>query len=248
MVDEEKHCPIIRPTLTLVLVDSEIELVPKKYWSHPAVVVNAKKRKKRPSMVLLDSSLHHSLFKDNDQKNRRGRPDIVHQYLLLSLDSILNAEGRLEIYVHTRNDQLIVIDRSTRLPKNYNRYSGLFEELFHTGTVPTGRDPLIRLIEDMDLPSSLRYIRSKKGGDDRPTRTVLLHPDGEPMNTWELFGKLILNEGIENIICLVGGFSHGDFRSAVEENSDMKLSLPGGTLKVWTVISELLVGFRGIGS
>ena len=71
------------PMLHLILVDSELEMVPEKFWSHPAVVTNSRKRGKKSSRVLLDSSLHHSLFKDQDEKKRRGRPDIVHQFLLL---------------------------------------------------------------------------------------------------------------------------------------------------------------------
>ena len=126
---EKKRTP---SRLTLILADSEIETVPSEFWSHPAVVQNARKRKKKPSQVLLDSTLHHSLFRNPDERNRRGRPDIVHQFLLLGLDSILNGENRLRLYIHTRNDELISVDPRTRLPKNYNRYSGLFEELFRS--------------------------------------------------------------------------------------------------------------------
>jgi len=232
------------PVLTLLLVDSELEIVPKDYWSHPAVVQNARKRKKKPSQVLLDSSLHHSIFKDSEEKTRRGRPDIVHQFLLLGLDSILNHDGRLSLYVHTRNNELIIVDPTTRLPKNYNRYSGLFEELFHSGAVPAGSRPLIRLVPNMDLRSSLdNIISGTPGGRDR-ARIVLLHPDGERSESWEVFRQLLNDENVDQIICLVGGFSSGDFTSDVSGIPDMKIALPGGILKVWTVVSELLVGFR----
>ncbi len=232
------------PILSILLVDSELELVPKQYWSHPAVVQNAKKRKKRPSMVLLDSTLHHSIFKDIEERNRRGRPDIVHQFLLLGLDSILNIEGRLNLYVHTRNDELITVDPSTRLPKNYNRYAGLFEELFKSGSVPSGTEPLIQLHSSMDIDRSIERILSKKGLKGKNTKILLLHQDGELDEPWTLFNKLINDEKVDHVLCLIGGFSHGDFRSKVEKHSDMKFQLPGGILKVWTVVSEILVGFR----
>jgi len=232
------------PFLTLLLVDSELELVPKEYWSHPAVVQNARKRKKKPSMVLLDSSLHHSIFKDNEEKSRRGRPDIVHQFLLLGLDSVLNQQGHLSLFVHTRNDELIVVDPTTRLPKNYNRYSGLFEELFHTGAVPAGSRPLIRLVPNMDVKSSIDDIISKRPSGKDHTRILLLHPDGEMTESWEAFRHLMNDEKAEHIICLVGGFSNGDFFSDVSGIPDRRIALPGGLLKVWTVVSELLVGFR----
>jgi rRNA small subunit pseudouridine methyltransferase Nep1 len=210
------------------------------------VVQNARKRKKRPSTVLLDSTLHHSLFKDPEERNRRGRPDIAHQFLLLGLDSILNQERRLNLFIHTRNDELIAIDPSTRLPKNYNRYAGLFEELFRSGAVPSGKDPLIRLHSPMDLGASVKQILKLPDIQGRKTKVLLLHPDGPPRDPWTTFEKMVREEGFDHIICMIGGFSHGDFRSDVEDLSDMKFTLPGGMLKVWTVVSEVLVGFRKI--
>ncbi|MGA1872555.1 MAG: 16S rRNA methyltransferase [Thermoplasmatota archaeon] len=244
MRTDELDRPIPRMNLTLILVDSELELVPEEYWSHPAVVQNARKRKKKPSMVLLDSSLHHSVFKNDEDKNRRGRPDIVHQFLLLGLDSVLNSQGCLRLFVHTRNDVLIKIDPTTRLPKNYNRYSGLFEELLRTGSVPAGRNPLIRTQDGMDLGSAIDMIMKECGMDRGRSRTICLHPDGPEMDSWEFFGKMKEEDDLADVICLIGGFSSGVYRSPVERYSDIKLTIPGGTLKVWTVVSELLVGFR----
>jgi rRNA small subunit pseudouridine methyltransferase Nep1 len=247
---EERLLPMVsetdgdRPFLSLILVDSELEIVPGEFWSHPAVVQNARKRKKKPSTVLLDSTLHYSLFKDPEERNRRGRPDIVHQFLLLGLDSILNTEERLRIYVHTRNDEFITVHPETRLPKNYNRYAGLFEELFRSGSVPTGRDPLIRLHPSTDLGASIEKITGVPEVKDMNTKILLLHPEGEPDDPWNIFQKVIKEEGVEHVICLIGGFSHGDFNSDVEKLCDMKFTLPGGLLKVWTVVSEILVGFR----
>ncbi|MBN1538685.1 MAG: hypothetical protein JW939_00955, partial [Candidatus Thermoplasmatota archaeon] len=139
-------------------------------------------------------------------------------------------------------------DPSTRLPKNYNRYSGLFEELLHTGAVPSGTEPLIRSIGGMDLGSSLEFVLSGIDPDRSRTLVVVLHPEGEIRESWEIFGDIIHKEGKKHIICLVGGFSSGDFRSDVHKISDVKMTLPGGLLKVWTVISELLVGFRAASS
>ncbi len=224
----------VNGSLTIILADSEIELVPKEFWSHPAVVQNAKKRKKRPSRVLLESTLHYSIFKDRDERKRRGRPDIVHQFLLMGLDSILNSVGELHLYVHTRNDELITVDPATRLPKNYNRYAGLFEELFKTGSVPAGKDPLITIEDKVDLSTIIGRIQGNGP-------VVLFHPDGERKETNALFREF--KDG-KDVICIIGGFSHGDFTSPVKELSDLQISLPGGELKVWTVISEILVGFR----
>ncbi len=232
-----------RVELVLVLVDSELELVPREFVSHPAVVQNARKRKKKPGQVLLESTYHHSLFKDPEEKSRRGRPDIVHQFLLLGLDSIINQEGALRLYVHTRNDELIIVDPQTRLPKSYNRYSGLFEELFRSGAVPAGRSPLIRLEGGLGMKDGLKRIESMLPPVEGGQVVVLFHPDGERKETIELFSEL-REKGWGRIICLVGGFSGGDFRSPIRDVADRTVSLHGGELKVWTVVSEILVGFR----
>jgi len=122
----------------LVLVDSELELVPEPLWGHPAIVRRARLRKKKPNRLILDSSFDHSAIrvKYPDEVDRRGRPDIVFHFLINALHSILNMEGHLRVYVHTRNDELIYVDPRTRIPKAYHRFIGLMEALFNNRVVP----------------------------------------------------------------------------------------------------------------
>ena len=229
--------------LSLLLVDSELELVPMEHWSHPSVTSNARKRGKKASKVLLDSSLHYSIFTDPSERERRGRPDIIHQFLLVGLDSLLNIEGRLNIYVHTRNDELIVVSPTVRLPKNYNRWAGLIEELLDSGAVPNRKEPLLEVLPGMDLRKTMSFITEKHGGT-KPY-TIAFEQEGRKVDTIPLFSGLDRELGIEKaVLCLMGGFSHGDFRSKVVEVSDDVIGLPGGALKVWTVEAEVLVGFR----
>lgn len=232
------------PRLHLMLVDSELEMVPKELWSHPSVASNARKRGKKPSQVLLDSNLHHSAM-DRDGASRRGRPDIVHQFLLLGLDSLLNAEGGLRLYVHTRNDELITADPSTRLPKNMNRYMGLFEELFASKAVPNKGSPLLLLRPDMDLGRCIGAVRENAKADGRGLKVVLMSPEGRSMGLPELFRERGGDTSSElDMLFLIGGFSHGDFRSDAAGLSDMRISISDRLLKVWAVEMELLVGFR----
>lgn len=237
--------PASGPKLHLILADSELELVPREFWSHPAVSNNARKRGKRSSQVLLDSSLHHSLFSDPSERSRRGRPDIVHQFLLLGLDSILNLQGRLSLKVHTRNDELIHVSPETRLPKNYNRYSGLFEELFRTGAVPDGKRPLIRLEKDVDLHEAVKRERDEILGTEREPSILIMDPSGKQEDLRKVMGKEVRNEG-GGLICVIGGFSNGGYRSDVNFEKAKMISLPGGELKVWTVVSEVIVNFRSL--
>ncbi len=233
------------PRLHLMLVDSELEMVPKELLSHPSVASNARKRGKKPSQVLLDSNLHHTALGSREEAMRRGRPDIVHQFLLLGLDSLLNQEDGLRLYVHTRNDELIGVDPTTRLPKNMNRYMGLFEELFASGAVPSKDDPLLSLRPAMDLERCIASVRDNARLAGRGLTIVLLSPDGELKGAHELFIDLPgVVKGDMDVLCLIGGFSSGDFRSDVRGLSDRSISLSDMLLKVWSVEMELIVAYR----
>ena len=237
------------PLMSLILADSELELVPEEYWSHPSVSINAQKRKKRSSQVLLDTNLHHSVFKDHKERNRRGRPDIVHQFLLIGLESILNKVGGLDLYVHTRNDELITISRETRMPKNYNRYYGLFEELFKTGAVPAGKDPLISISSEMDLKKVIDHVLTRR--ESMRSEVMLMHQAGKPVTPYSMISEILSEEeGPLHLIVVIGGFPSGDFRSDVSQ-IPRQYSIFEEELKAWSVEMEILsaflnAGFRGI--
>ncbi len=216
--------------LNLLLVDSEIELVPERIASHPAVHINAKKRGKQAEKMLLDSSLHHSAMKRLSQGERRGRPDIVHFVLMLALESVLNRRDLLRVYVHTRNDEFITFDPSTRLPKNYPRFVGLMESLFSEGVAPSRGEPLLMLHKDYSFERCIEVIPH--------SRVVVLSPDGEKVRLKSYF------KGSEDMLCIVGGFSKGDFKSDVRSNADEIISIYDESLTAWTVVSELIVNYE----
>jgi rRNA small subunit pseudouridine methyltransferase Nep1 len=70
------------------------------------------------------------------EKERQGRPDIIHLTLLGALGSPLNLEGLLRVYVHTYNNHIITFKPEIRLPRNFNRFIGLMEQLFEKRKVP----------------------------------------------------------------------------------------------------------------
>jgi len=216
--------------LIVILADAELELVPEEFWGHRSVIKNAKRRKKKPSKMLLDSSLHQSAFKDETEAQRRGRPDIVYSFLSLCLDSIANAEGKLTTVVHTRNDELIEVAPDTRLPKSYSRFVGLMEDLFDKGVVPE-KKPLLTMTKNMTLGNVLeRY---------KPETTICLSPDGEMVDLIPLFSEVE-----RPVACIIGGFPEGDFSSPAAQLSDMVVSISSHLLKVWTVASNILVCYQ----
>ena len=87
--------------ISFVLAESELEMVPEKLLSHPAVVSSAKRRGKKPEEILLDSNFHHNALKGIEDGERRGRPDIAHVFLLVALESIANKRGLIkDVIIH----------------------------------------------------------------------------------------------------------------------------------------------------
>lgn len=215
--------------LTLVLADSELELVPPGVTGHAAVRTSAKRRGRSPGSMILDSSLHHAALRKFPEGERRGRPDIVHLFALLCLDSVLNAQGQLRTIVHTRNDEVIRLAPETRLPKNYPRFVGLMEDLFDKGAVPEDK-PLLTLERGMSLERLLAELPAPKWA---------FAEGGESVNLWTEFAKLS-----GDLVAVVGGFPHGDFRSPVKRLCDRTVSIHEGPLRAWTVTSEILVAYR----
>lgn len=215
--------------LTLVLADAEVELVPPVLAGHPAVRTSAKKRGRSPGSLLLDSSLHHPALRKFPEGERRGRPDIAHLFVLLCLDSVLNARGELRTIIHTRNDDVIRVAPETRIPKNYPRFVGLMEDLFQKGAVPVDK-PLLTLERGVSLEKLLA---------ESPGPKWVFREGGESVNLWQEFAKL---EG--DLVAVIGGFPHGDFRSPVTQLCDRIVSIHEEPLRAWTVTSEILVAYR----
>ena len=180
--------------IRIVLIESSLELVPESIQKHPAVISDSRRRKKKPREIILDDSKHHAAMKDLPKKEKRGRPDIVHSCLLSVIDS---AVEDLEVYVHTVNNEVIWIDRNTRIPRNYNRFIGLFEQLFKERVIKSDGKKLIEL-------TNKRLEEILEG-------SVVVMREGE---TLENFKKALNSELVT--VC-IGAFPHGDFEEQTYE-------------------------------
>lgn len=170
-----------------VFLEASLELVPEEIRSHPAVRADARRRGKSPASILLDDSKHHSAMKLLKFREKRGRPDVIHQCLLLLLDS---PTEDFEVYVHTINGELIWINRKTRLPRNYNRFVGLIEKLFVERRISAETT----LMEFVD--ASLKDIVKGK-------EVLLFREKGEVIDFGEMLEK--------DVAVCIGAFPHGDF-------------------------------------
>jgi rRNA small subunit pseudouridine methyltransferase Nep1 len=201
--------------LTLVIAEAELELVPASLCTHPVMVKSARKRGKRAESMLLDSNYHHVPMRVLEDAHRRGRPDIVHTVLLCALESVLNRQRGLNLYIHTRNDEVIHVDPKTKIPRSYNRFCGLIEQLLETGSV---RDFLC--VEKKSLLTFLKGVPGEK---------VVMHRKGVPLAMKK------------DMTCVVGGFPHGDFSTDVVGE---RMKICDEPLPAWTVVNELVVRYE----
>ncbi len=225
--------------LTLILADAELETIPERLVGHPAVAKTAKAKPRATRATLLNASRHHHAMRDKGlpDHERRGRPDIVHLFLLTALDSALNLEGGLRVKVHTRHDDLITVDPGTRIMRAYDRFEGLIEKLFEEGRVgPKSRDPLMALSRDVPLEAAV--------GFDAPDHVVALSTDGSPTHAYEALPTLA--EAHDAVTVILGGFPKGTYRSPIGEIADETWRLHDQPLSAWVAAAEVLVPWRHV--
>ncbi|MEM0494562.1 MAG: 16S rRNA methyltransferase [Thermofilum sp.] len=215
--------------LLLVLAEAGIELVPKEIRSHPAILKAARARGKEPGETLLDISLHYAAARSLRDWRKRGRPDIAHVCMLVALSSMLNLAGKLELVVHTYNDLVILVDPTTRIPRNYPRFVGLMEQLLLNGRVPPRAEkPLLWLFEG----SLEDYLRSWQ-----PDVVILLREGGERISPRRLAGIITSHE---RPAVIIGAFQHGDFSERVLKLSKLHYSIAEETLDAWYVVARIV--------
>jgi|GEM_PF-638845 rRNA small subunit pseudouridine methyltransferase Nep1 len=172
-----------------IFLESAIEPIPETLRNHPLILKESKKRGKKAEEILLDDSKHHTIMRRIKNSRKRGRADIIHVCLLSLLDSRV---GRVsDIYIHTINDRIIRVSNKVRLPRNYNRFIGLMEDLLSKKKIVA--DEILLEIMDTSLEELLSQYSDRN--------FYLLTEKGE------FHEKLRL----EDPLIMIGAFPHGDF-------------------------------------
>jgi len=221
--------------LNLVFVETALELVPSSLIGHPAVKRNAKRRGKKQIESLLDRSLHHHAMNRLDAQEKRGRPDIIHLCLLLALGSPLNRRGQLNVWVNTLHGYTITVNPETRIPRNYNQFTSLIEQLYKTGKVPPLEDFTLLLLERKKLSELKQEIK--------PTKTIALSSHGEKISLNKLVTTLVETD---NPLVFLGAYPKGPMEKATLDQVDQVFSIHDSVLEAWTVTSRLIYEYESI--
>ena len=238
--------------LHLLLAETAIEIAPSKYRGHPSVLNNAKKYG-NPGRIL-DMALHHSFMKNLKDNEKRGRPDILHQFLLTSLTSILNKKNQLRMYIHTYHKEIFEINPIMRPPKDYMRYKGLMYKLLNDKEISTNKttthrknldpnDPLddSTLIRNINLPLQglVKHIDPKK---------TLRFTSKGVLSTRDKIFTFLNDDTEQNILVIVGGFQAGSYSQEVMDLEAEDVSIYPEALETNTVLNHIIINFeRAIG-
>ncbi len=190
--------------LSFLLAESALELVPKNLWNHPAVRSWCRRFGRTPATAILDATYMHSAMVGLPGRERRGRPDIVHTFLLTVLESPAGVSGLVDVYVHTRGGKVFYVEPGTRIPRAYTRFVGLFSQLLRGKDTPRIH-PLERNPEDIvreKRESGYTIILMDEGGERVPLSSVLARDS----------------------LVIVGGFPHGSFSRDYEPDHRVSLA------------------------
>ncbi len=224
--------------LTLVLVESALQLVPRQIQSHPQIKRFAERRGKGAGEVLLDRAFHNTAMRRLAQLRypipveKMGRPDIVHNTLLQVLETPLNWEGHLRVLVHTQDDRVITINPKVRLPKNYLRFVGLIEQLYTQNRVPREGEALLSL----DKGNLLGLV-----GKLAPDKVIGFSTLGKPT-----LMKTIAEQAskIKDLLALIGAFPRGHFTGETRQSIGELFSVDRRPLDAWVVAGRFVYDFE----
>lgn len=216
--------------LTILLVDAELELIPKEMWDDHSIIKLAKLRKKPVREIILDSNYMHTAIDRyyNGGSRRMGRPDIIYNFLQVCMESILNKKGELKIYIHTKGDKIISFNPEIKLPKSYNRFIGLIEDLYKKKEIKSEGKTLMK-ISDGTFQDLL--------GTAVTGNLSVLSPTGNPTLVSNLFA------GYSEQTVIIGGFSEGDYSSDVY-SSAKAYRIFDEELTIWTTAMEIIAQYE----
>ena len=213
-------------TLTIILAESGLELIPEEIKNSPAIKKNIKNESY--TSKLLDNALHHSAMAKLKDVNKRGRPDIAHLCLLNALGSPLRKNGYLKLYLHTYKHLIYEINPEIKIARNYNRFKGIMAKLLMEDEIKTDNTLLISKIKH-NLSNLLKFIGSEE--------IILFSRKGELVkNHYELFEKN-LNK---NYVVIIGCFQKGSFSEEILSLSNRIVSISNHSLDAWVALSKVI--------
>ena len=119
--------------------------------------------------MLLNCDDHAAFLRKHKRDPAELRPDILHQCMLILLDSPLNKAGLLKLFVRTERGVLIEVSPQIRIPRTFRRFCGLMAQLLFKLSIRASNGPhkLLKVVKnpvtDHLPPNSRIYLLSVQG-------------------------------------------------------------------------------------
>jgi rRNA small subunit pseudouridine methyltransferase Nep1 len=204
--------------LNIVLLESSISLLPKRFWDWPEAKAYHRRFNVKPEDQVLDVSFHYRIVKVLGNP-KLGRPDIVHLTLLAVLS--LPREMIGEIFIHTVEGKIIRVSKEIRPPKNYFRFLGLVSQLLKEGRVPPEGEPLMEVLPRASLHELVQG------------KLILLDENGERRTPEEVCDL------VEGKYLGVGAFPHGEFSKEIYDLALERVSIHSKVLEAYQTVCLL---------
>ena len=212
--------------MNIFLVECGLELIPEQIKNHPAIKKNIFKN--NYASLLLDNAIHHSAMIKLENREKRGRPDILHNCLLHALGSPCNKKGLLSFYAHTTNGRIFQFNSDLKINRNYNRFKGLMAKLLIEGSISFKGKTLVSEIKDpLDA-----FIKSIKKPDIK-----LLSSKGRLI---EHHLTIFPKDSSKNEIIIIGGFQKGFFSQNILDLGKELISISKYSLDASIVVNKII--------
>ena len=222
--------------IILLLTETSLETVPRELLKDPVIIRDARRRGVNPRYLILDRARHHRAMIGLPNAEKRGRPDILHQALLLIQGSILARNNLVKTYIHTINDLVIDVDPGIRPPRNYDNFLGLMSQLFQLGRVPPVGKPLMRFVD------GINYVL----GTESPDRRILLDDVRGREVSLRSFIDYVIN--FRRPMIMIGAFPRGSFRESTYGLADDVVRIGGYVMDTSSILCRILTALEiGLG-
>jgi rRNA small subunit pseudouridine methyltransferase Nep1 len=220
--------------LHIILLECALELVPQELTATKQVQKHAGRRKKSTHDLLLDQTYHGQAMTRLRDHERRGRPDITYLCLMSLLETPLCKSGGLQVHLHLQDGRVFDVSPEVRLPRNYDRFTGLMEQLLTAGRIPPEGEPLIK-----DTGGDLKALLTRIGAGPEGGH-VYLATEGGDRTTLSGLAKSLPDDLGAPVVFGIGAFPHGSFSRDISSLFSKQLELDVDVMMAWHVCSELL--------
>jgi rRNA small subunit pseudouridine methyltransferase Nep1 len=150
------------------------------------------------------------------------------------LETPLCKEGLLKVHLHLQDGRIVDVNPEVRLPRNFDRFVGLMEQLLINGRVPPDGVKLMSITE-----RTLPQLVASLSAESVKSRTWLTSESGRPSSPSSILSA-IPDDASMDLIIGIGAFPHGSFSKVVEEVFTDRVRLDRDVMMAWHVCAEIV--------